>query len=410
MQFQNIQKIDPLTYTFRLSPIHVSYANTLRRLVITGVETVAFRADMTPTGTTSDVMIRQNDTPMTNEMLAHRIGLLPIHVKEPLKWNPDQYVFQLKATSSKDSVVNVMAGDFKVMERNSTLNELVDVDTARFFPLHPITRDTCLIATLAPNENQVIDITAKATMGTGRDNARFIPVSQCTYEYTRDSDPEKKKAYFQKWLLDAKKVMTDDLEEGSEKYKAYEREFNTMEVARCYLRDDKGEPYSFDFTIETLGILDVPYIVQRACEVGEAMVARYVSITTGELPNELTISPADSRVVGFDFLFRGHDHTLGNLLQTWLVQNHIEGTSQPRITFAGYKVPHPLRDEMVLRVGVEDGEEASARQAVAEACRGLVNMFRGLREAWIRANGGVPPAQKAVGLQRRGPASSMPTK
>ena len=80
---------------FTLSPIHVTYANTLRRIILTGIDTVAFRSDMTSTGTTTDVVIKQNDTPMTNEMLADRIGLVPLHIDNPLSWKRDEYVFTL---------------------------------------------------------------------------------------------------------------------------------------------------------------------------------------------------------------------------------------------------------------------------------------------------------------------------
>ena len=80
MKFLNVTQQDDRTYTFTLEGSHVTYANTLRRLMLTGVETVAFRSDMTPTGSTTDVAVKRNDTPMTNEMLADRIGLLPIHI------------------------------------------------------------------------------------------------------------------------------------------------------------------------------------------------------------------------------------------------------------------------------------------------------------------------------------------
>ena len=78
MQFTNVKKSNfDRTYTFTLSPLHVTYANTLRRLILTGVETIAFRSDMTTLGTTTDVLVKRNDTPMTNEMLADRIGGIP---------------------------------------------------------------------------------------------------------------------------------------------------------------------------------------------------------------------------------------------------------------------------------------------------------------------------------------------
>lgn len=408
MQFENIKRLDDLTYAFTLSPTHVTYANTLRRLILTGVETVAFRADMTSTGTTTDVVVKRNDTPMTNEMFAHRIGLLPINVPEPLKWNPDKYIFKLLVSSDKENIKYVKSIDFEVREVVPNEEEPVLVSTDKFFPPNKITGDTCLIATLQPGSGptqQVVEVVAKATIGTGRENARFMPVSQCSYEYTRDDDEDRRQEMFEKWLINAKKV-SGDLDKESEKYKALLREFNTMEVARCFLMNDKGEPYSYDFTIETLGVLPVEYIVQRACEVGENMCNRYVNIDKGDLPEEVTVSSANTRIIGYDFLVRGHDHTLGNLLQTYLVNNHVEGSVEPKVTYAGYSVPHPLRDEMVLRIGVADGEEMTARRAFASAAKGCSEIFRQMRQSWMSATGtgtvkaDVPPIMRSI---RRAP-------
>jgi DNA-directed RNA polymerase subunit L/DNA-directed RNA polymerase alpha subunit len=401
MQFENLKEVDPRTMTFTLTPIHVTYANTLRRLILTGVETVAFRADMTSTGGTTDVFVKRNDTPMTNEMLADRIGLLPINIKDPLTWNPEKYIFKLEVSSDKDNIKYVKSGDFKVIEKVSDgfpryendedgeekkevlTNERI-VPTEQFFPPNPLTGDTCLIATLQPgfqSTEQVIEIVAKATKGTGREHARFSPVSQCSYEYTLDKDPVRIEEMFNQWLVVSKKI-GGELDKNSDRYAALRREFETMQIKRCYKINEKGEPDCFDFTVETAGVLPVHYIVEQACEVGANMCSRYVNIAKADVPAEISISPSDSRIVGYDFLIRGHDHTLGNLLQTWLVEHHIEGQAEPKITYAGYKVPHPLRDEMVLRIGVEDGEEGTARLAFAQAAKGCVEMFQQLRNAF----------------------------
>ena len=413
MEFTNVKKISPNAHTFTLTPTHVTYANTLRRLIMTGVEMVGFRADMTSTGTTTDVSMRENTTPMTNEMLAHRIGLLPIAVKEPTKWNPEQYVFQLTATGNKDKPRDIYASEFVITEKVLTEVEPVKIPTERFFPPNPQTGETCLIATLYPGETQKLDLIAKATVGTGREHARFQPTCQCSYEYTRDSDLEKREALFVSWLADAKKVSAESIDKDSDRYKALEREFNTMEVARCYLQDERGEPYSFDFMVESTGILDVPYIITRACEVGEAMFAKYVNIDKGDAPEDVRITPTASRILGFDFMFRGHDHTLGNMLQTYLVENNIDivdkSVERTQITYAGYKVPHPLRDEMLLRIGVKDGKEATARKALAEACQGCVDIFRQIRNAWGRATGSAAVTagpKKSLTFRRKAPAAS----
>ena len=404
MQFIQHQRKDERTHTFTLINSHVTYANTLRRLMITGVETVAFRSDMTATGTTSDVIVVRNDTPMTNEMLADRIGLLPIYVKEPQKWNSDQYQFRLHVLGDKDRSRYVRCSDIEVRDLQAAGVEAeaeaeaeadqkevtgVLVDTARFFPPSPLTGDTCLIATLMPGTGatqQGIELMAKATKGTGREHARFCPVSQCSYEYTLDRDPVRINEMFTAWMQSTKKVGAID--KTSERYAELEREFNTMQIKRCFHTNSRGEPDSFDFTVESVGVLDVEYIVNRACEVAENICLRYVNLDKiADVPDDLSITTADTRVIGFDFLFRGHDHTLGNLLQTWMSEYLMENQQSDadldvKITYVGYSVPHPLRDEMVLRVGVPDAKESTARLAVATAARGCRALFQEMRNAW----------------------------
>jgi len=405
MQFSELQKHDDgRTYTFKMVNSHVTYANTLRRLILTGVETVAFRADMTSTGSTTDVSVKRNDTPMTNEMLADRIGLLPIHVKDPQRWNNDEYQFTLKVDGDKDRVRYVTSADFKIRSVNvPDEDDQKEISSEQFFPRNPLTGQTCLIAALQPGvgpNQQSIEIVAKATKGTGREHARFCPVSQCSYEYTLDTDPQRLDEMFVKWLAVAKKVVNVD--KASDRYAELQREFNTMQRKRCFLLNAKGEPFSFDFTVESVGVLDVDYIVERACEVAENICLRYVNLDKGDLPDDISLSTADSRVIGYDFLFRGHDHTLGNLFQTWMVENLIE-TANPTITYVGYSVPHPLRDEMVLRVGVENGKEASARGAVAAAAKGCQELFRNLRTEWRKLMGVQNQGGIQVNVRRRTP-------
>jgi DNA-directed RNA polymerase subunit D len=403
IQIENYNVGRSFVTTFTLTPIHVAYANTLRRLIMTGVESAAFRADMKD-GTTTDVTVEQNDTPMTNEMLAHRIGLLPIHV--PVDTDLKTLTFTLDVKADKDTYKDVTCEDFVIMREREGGKEPVQMDTDDFFPKHPLTRRTCLLATLAPGQGRV-KFSAKASMGTGRENARFQPTSQCSYVYTRDDDEATVDAHFTEWLEKAKKQSVADLEGGDEKAKAklaaFRREYETMEIAKVYLKDAKGEPYSYDFTIETVGPLKVSYIVRRACDVGEAMMSKYTSIENGVLPddNKLRVIPSRSRVLGFDFIMKEQDHTFGNMIQTYLEQNHIyEADQKPggpvKITYAGYEVPHPLRDEMVVRIGSSSKEEAL--QAFAQACAGCVKIFSDIRTAWMRVvpEAGVNVAKEAL--------------
>lgn len=380
-EFKDIQRPRAHTIAFRLTPTHVAYANTLRRLCMTSVQTVGFRADMAQDGSTTDVQILANSTPMTNEMLADRVGLLPMFVKDPTTWEPDRYQFVLDKVNDTDEPMDIFASHFRVLEKQGDeMVALAPQKTLEFFRPHPETQETCLIATLKPllpgGKPEEIRIKAKATVGVGREHARFIPTSQCAYSYSRDTDPIHEKQVFDKWLLSAKKIDPATLETDPVKKAPLEREFKTLQINRCYLMDEKGEPYSFDFTVESVGPLEPEAIILSGCQAGAELCKRYAE---PNLPADVVVQPVEGRLVGWDFYFQRQDHTLGHLVQAWLDQNMV---GNGEITFAGYDVPHPLRDEMVIRIGVKNGEEATARRAINTAMGALAAMFDNWAQKW----------------------------
>jgi DNA-directed RNA polymerase subunit L len=326
---------------------------------------------------------------MSNEMLAHRIGLIPLHIERPTEWNPSEYTFKLNVVNDSTIPLDVVAADIQVYKNRGPEEDPLLVPSVQFFHPDPVTRDTALLAVLkgrvGTQEPEALSFEAVATVGTGRQNAQFMPVtSRCAYGYTRDDSEERKKELFTTWLVNHKKVNATELESNSTRKGELEREFATMEIQRCYKMDERGEPYSFDFIVESVGVLDPVYIVHRAIEVLQKKLLVYASIDSGDLPESLKIRPADARMKGFDFIFQQEDHTLGNLLSTWMEQNEYDAGE---ITFVGYKVPHPLRDEMLLRVGVESGKDVDARAAVAKAARACAQMFTDWLGQWTALAG-----------------------
>jgi DNA-directed RNA polymerase subunit L/DNA-directed RNA polymerase alpha subunit len=386
--FQSLKRIDKRTVSFVMSPTSVTYANVLRRAVQTEVANLGFRADMTESGSTSDVKIFKNSTPMSNEMLADRIGLLPIVSQEGSGWEKDKVLFRLKVVNNTEDVRIVTASDFECLESVADSEELRRIPNTKYFHPDPVTQETCIIAVLKPmidgQDPEEIHLEARASLGKGREHTRFNPTSQCSYGYTRDPDSVKMKAMFDAWLQNQKKVDPKELEKDADRKGVLEREFRSLEIYRCYLQDADGEPYSFDFNIETLGTMNVETIVYEALLAVAALADKYSSMDRGDLPENVDIRPADARLKGFDVWFTEEDHTLGNLLQTWIDSNKIGAGD---ITFAGYKIPHPLRDEMVLRIGVEDGTQETARLAIAEAAKGCADMFRTWAVQWAEISG-----------------------
>ena len=382
--FENFKYIGKDTLTFTLVNSHVSYANTLRRIILVEVPSVGFRAEILKDGSTSDIIVQKNTTAMSNEMFAHRIGLIPVHAN-PNGWIPNAYEFKLDVENTTDKPLDVKVSDIVVYERNNE-GESIKIPNTKFFHPDPITQDTCLLAVLKPkignNTPEAIAFKAKATVGIGKENIRFSPTSQCSYSYTKDTDEKKLKTNFTTWLDRHKKINYSDLENDKEKMELYWKEFNTMEIQRCYLTNGKGEPNSFDFVIESIGVYDPKDILLEALNVIKNKCHAYATLDK-ELPENVKIQPTKKEARGFDIYFQNEDHTLGNLLTTWLDENMLDpqGLIEGHITYCGYCVPHPLRDEMMITIIAKD--DLICRKALSAAAANCGKMFSLWRESII---------------------------
>jgi len=378
-----------LRASFRLRGIDVTVANTIRRAILTLTPAVGFRTEPFDK---SDIDVKINTTPLPNDMIVHRIGMLPISA-DPLTFNPALYEFILDKENTTKELMDVHASDFKVFLRSAEnpLEAPVEIPAAQFFPPDPITGTTCLITRLrqwnptAPNER--IYLKAKASVSTGAENIRYSPVTQCSYEYTHNPDPDHIRGIFNAWLLSNKKI-ADPSTLSEARRGELEREFNTMEIQRSYIQNEKGEPNDFTFYVESLGVQRIRDIVKAGIAGCEALVDRYKDLDA-EIPPNVRIQQGDSRFPTMDVIFQNEGHTLGNLLETYLVENHIDGEELPKISYAGYKVPHPLRPEMFVRIGIHDDtganveqQKQSVRLVVAMGCRKLKEQFRAIQTQW----------------------------
>jgi DNA-directed RNA polymerase subunit L len=402
--FQNLKQVDRKTLTFTMNPTHVSYANTLRRSIQTEVSILGFRADMTESGSTSDVYILKNSTPMSNEMLADRIGLLPITPRPSDKeagWELDKILFKLHVVNDTDDVRIVYASDFECLEKTETTvvgeeETRTRIPNTVFFPPDPVSGETCILAVLKPKQEgqapEEIHLQAYASFGKGKEHTRFNPSCQASYGYTLDTNPVRINELFSKWVRTQKNTDPESLEKDEVLKGKLEREFRSLELYRCYKMDGDGEPNSFDFTVETIGQLSVQTIVYQALIAVANLCEKYATTDVGDLPSSLEIRPADARMKGFDLWFKDEDHTLGNLLDTWIDETLIGSEVGRGIQSVGYKVPHPLRNDMVLRIGIENSEksvddESIVRKALADAARGCAELFRTYANDWFLLTG-----------------------
>jgi DNA-directed RNA polymerase subunit L len=174
-----------------------------------------------------------------------------------------------------------------------------------------------------------------------------------------------------------------------------------MEIQRCYLKNERGDPNDFTFHVESIGVQPIPDIVRSAIAACEGLVSKYQDLD-GTLPPNVRVQQGDSRFPSIDVIFQNESHTLGNMLETICVEKHIDGDGEPKITYAGYKVPHPLRAEMFIRLGMREDitdpeiQKQTARLVIANACRALKEEFRGIQAKWTELHTGTVASETAA--------------
>lgn len=398
--------------TFVLDNTNTTIANTLRRCILTETRSVGFRADLTKAADPG-VRIRKNTSVIFNEMLAHRLTLLPLAVRNLSDFDPSRYECVLRVKNEKrgpiteENLLHVKAADFLIREKDATgtFQDLTSAATAALFPADPITRDTSLLLTLRPQWNpeqppEEIDLTAYPVIGRGREFVGFCPVSQCTFANTIDESPVRQEEFFKTWLVDYKKV-TDPTTLAPEVLETFRQEWSNMAIQRCFLVDEKGQPNSFTFTVESVGVRPVQDLVLEGIRSILELVAPYTDPATPAAEIGLTIQPADARLTGVDVMFDGQKHTLGNLLQTLITELYLEDEALDMpLTYVGYRVRHPLHNIMTLRIGVKEvaaGEAVGiARQAIASAAQRAQTIFQDLARSWEALVGGSVAAASAA--------------
>jgi DNA-directed RNA polymerase subunit D len=233
------------TLRFLLEDADPAFANSLRRVMITEIPTLAVEW----------IDIHENNSALFDEVISHRIGMIP------LKFNPKKFVAtedckcrkkgcplcQAVFVLDKKGPCMVTAGDLKSSDKTVA-------------PLDP----RIPIAELL--ENQALRLEAVARLGTGLKHAKHH-AANASYQYYPDirvtgsqADVHKALKMCPKGLvtLKGKKIVVDDMLRG--------------DVALGCLREAKGIDARSDesriiFSVESISGLEPAYIVSTAAEI-----------------------------------------------------------------------------------------------------------------------------------------------
>lgn len=166
-----IKKVNESTIEFYLIGADLSYANALRRIIIAEVATMAIDI----------VNITSNTSPLFDEFIAHRLGLIPL-----VSDGVNEYVFHRDCNCSefceKCSVqfyLDVKCTDDQMDVTTKHIKQVNKDNTV--VPVNYVDEDPIVIAKL--KKNQELNIHMIAKKGTGKEHSKWSPVSACVMQH-----------------------------------------------------------------------------------------------------------------------------------------------------------------------------------------------------------------------------------
>lgn len=261
---------------FDLVGVDVSIANALRRILLSEVPTVAIE----------HVWIAINSSIIQDEVLAHRVGLIPIKV-DPKKLDyvvgedetdRDTIVFHFDVECKNEKVTKPNGQEEYVNESalSGQLTWLPQGSQNEIFPegVKPV-HDDIVVAKLRPGQR--IEFEAHCRKGVGKDHTKYSPVATATYRLLPDiilTRPIKnEEAYELQNKCPMQVFDIEDLGKGEVQAKVARPRDCTM-CRECIRLDDWSEKVQlkrkadhFLFSVETVGSLAPEVIVREGISI-----------------------------------------------------------------------------------------------------------------------------------------------
>lgn len=290
---------------FELKGVPVSFANSLRRIMLSGIPTVVVK----------DVQILQNSSQLPHEMLKHRIEMLPINVRASETRIISETKLELRVPSldAPQEILTrhvIVHGDRKdILLKDEDGNDLLLLNLRAGEAVHVVAR-------------------------LGLESGDTSQVSTVSYGFHIDEEQAR----------EDKDEYLADLDEGDKPQAS--REFDNFYVQRSFHRDPNGQADWYDFFVESWGVLAPREIVRQSIGLLKVRLQEWAK---NPLKREGSVNVVESN---------SETHTIGALVQRVLVDNG-------KTTRAFYDVPHPLLTKMVVKFETAESPEAVLDNAVS---------------------------------------------
>lgn len=299
-----------MTTTYKLKEnLDLAYANAIRRIILNDIPNVAI---------SSDVEFIQNNTPIHNEMMAHRISLIPVclDIDKIHDFSPNDYSFEINVKNESSNIRIVTSKDIKVYDQDN--KEYPKSVVSQMFPANPLTKDHILIMKLKKDEH--LHAKFKAAKGTASIHSKWCPVSTVTYSFELDDE------------------LVNELRSKTPKEEM--NKFETVDKYRLYKKDmETDNPSNIIFKIESECRMDGTYLINTAVQILKDKMKHIL--------NNLVSKETDDNIF-YVIKFKDESHTTLNVLQKIIIKHFVD--KKTIVSYCGYYEEHPLNKEFILKL------------------------------------------------------------
>ena len=336
---------------FTLSGVNVSFANAVRRVILSDVPLVVFR---TTPHDKNKCNIITNTSRLNNEIIKQRLSCIPIHINDTETFPLKNYIMEVNVENTTDTIMFVTTENFTI--KDLITGKLLPQEKVReIFPPDDITGYYIDFVRLRPKiseelHGEKIHLTCEFEIGDANEDGMFNVVSTCTYGFTSDSAGQD--------AVLARKVQTWKDEGKTAKEIKFESDnWKLLDAKRIF------KPNSYDFEIQTVGIYTNNEIVDMACKI---LIDRFNQQATLIEKDELEIKNSENTMENsFDIILENEDYTIGKVLEYLLYAKFYETNI---LTFCGFKKMHPHDTYSIIRVAYTSPVEKSSVKGHLREC------------------------------------------
>jgi DNA-directed RNA polymerase subunit L len=355
--FENISEVD---IQFVAEDWDHEYVNSLIRATLQHISTYGFRKD--------DVVFIENHTMLNNQILAHRISMLPLFNPEgrPLQ----EYEFILDVRNNTNNVINITTDNFEIKHKtNGTI-----LSTEEIFPHDPITNDAILLVKLNPMRfNENINLRVEPVIGTGKMNSAFQCTSQASHKFIVDEN--RARSAFQE-KISGRELTTEEIEKEKKRFDALEKNY-------YYYKNENGRANRILMMFEGIGnipIVNIPVLAANA------IISRIDTLKielTKNTSKKIIFSKSQKHRNAVIMKMNDEDDTIGTILSHYIYVHYVE--EEGAVSYVGCKRPHYLKNNIVLKVITADGEIEPVKAMMDQSLTQLKEMYSNFKTKYERA-------------------------